>query len=42
MESENDKELWRVLKQDEEYPLEQGSTVKLGKVKLTLKDIIEE
>ena len=37
---ENDKCLWRVLKNGEMYPLDQGTFVKLGKVKLRLKEVV--
>ena len=39
---ENDKCLWRALKNGEMFPLDQGTFVKLGKVKLRLKEVIEE
>jgi hypothetical protein len=39
---ENDKCLWRVLKAGEMYPLDHGTYIKLGKVKLRLKEVVEE
>ena len=39
---ENDKCLWRVLKNGEMFPIYHGTFIKLGKVKLRLKEIVEE
>lgn len=39
---ENDKCLWRVLKSGQLHPLACGTYIKLGKVKLRLKEIIEQ
>jgi hypothetical protein len=38
--TEDNKILWRVIRQGENYPLKNGTHVKIGKIKMELKEIV--